>query len=486
VLLVDACRNDPDPGRGRGVDRPPLHNPSEGLYAFYSCKEGERAYEHPDLKHGVFFHNLLEGLRGRAARADEDVSVEELATYVRKRVPDDVARLFGGKKQNPTVETARASGKPAVLLPKRAEEAELEKELAEVSAVVKRGGSDTAFIRERGPARASAWEAAAERGSARGMCLGGLALEAGGGVAKDGAEAAKWYKKAADQGFAIAQSLLGYCYYTGYGVAKGVAEAVKWYRKAAEQGHAPAQRPLGRGYERGDGVPRDDRGAVKWYRRSAEQGHAKGELTLGRCYLNGVGAAKDAREGVSRVRKAADQGFAAARNALGNCYFNGVGVAEDAQEAARWARKAAEQGGAAGQNNLGVCYQDGIGVSRDPAGAARWYKKAAEQGYARAQYNLGTRHENGTGVAQDRDEAIKRYRKAAKQEPKAAAALKRLGVEPWPAARPAPELPTDAPQLRQAIGAHRDCIAGETPAGRRAPPSTRCRRDRRCALQVLS
>jgi TPR repeat protein len=34
------------------------------------------------------------------------------------------------------------------------------------------------------------------------------------------------------------------------------------------------------------------------------------------------------------------------------------------------------------------------------------------------------------GVDKDRDEAIKWYKKAAKQEPRAAAALKRLGVEP--------------------------------------------------------
>ena len=40
--------------------------------------------------------------------------------------------------------------------------------------------------------------------------------------------------------------------------------------------------------------------------------------------------------------------------------------------------------------------------------------------------------------------------------------------------RPAPDLHTDAPQLRQAIEAHRDCIAGKTLTGRRAPSSTKC------------
>ena len=41
------------------------------------------------------------------------------------------------------------------------------------------------------------------------------------------------------------QFLLGVAYANGVGVAKDEAEAVKWYRKAAEQNHAQAQYNLG-------------------------------------------------------------------------------------------------------------------------------------------------------------------------------------------------------------------------------------------------
>ena len=60
----------------------------------------------------------------------------------------------------------------------------------------------------------------------------------GQGVAKDDAEAVKWYRKAAEQNDAWAQFNLGYCYANGQGVAKDKVEAVKWYRKAAEQNYA--------------------------------------------------------------------------------------------------------------------------------------------------------------------------------------------------------------------------------------------------------
>ena len=67
----------------------------------------------------------------------------------------------------------------------------------------------------------------------------------GSGVAKDEAEAVKWYRLAADQGNASAQRNLGVMYAQGRGVAKGYAEAVMWLQKAANQGNTDAQRILG-------------------------------------------------------------------------------------------------------------------------------------------------------------------------------------------------------------------------------------------------
>jgi len=49
-------------------------------------------------------------------------------------------------------------------------------------------------------------------------------------------------KAKAEKGDAQAQCNLGLCYEEGAGVAKDAAEAVKWYRKAADQGHASRAR----------------------------------------------------------------------------------------------------------------------------------------------------------------------------------------------------------------------------------------------------
>jgi formylglycine-generating enzyme required for sulfatase activity len=119
LLLVDACRDDPGAGRGtRGVDGDVAPRPPTGVGALFSCSKGQRAYEHDDLKHGVFFHYVLQGLRGKAKDPDDgDVTFEALANYVKKQVTRDVPkRIGGGARQAPTLNAGELSGEPAVLL----------------------------------------------------------------------------------------------------------------------------------------------------------------------------------------------------------------------------------------------------------------------------------------------------------------------------------------------------------------------------------
>src|SRR5439155_295847 len=54
IILVDACRNDPTPGRGRGLDADSTPSPPRGVGGLLSCSAGQRAFEHDRLKHGVF------------------------------------------------------------------------------------------------------------------------------------------------------------------------------------------------------------------------------------------------------------------------------------------------------------------------------------------------------------------------------------------------------------------------------------------------
>src|SRR4051794_15645253 len=90
VLLVDACRNDPLTARARAAGRPVVDLPSltrplkkrplGGVAALFSCSGGEKAYEDPDLKHGVFFHFVIKGLQGEADFDDDDkVDFDELS-----------------------------------------------------------------------------------------------------------------------------------------------------------------------------------------------------------------------------------------------------------------------------------------------------------------------------------------------------------------------------------------------------------------------
>ena len=87
-------------------------------------------------------------------------------------------------------------------------------------------------------------------------------------------------KAKADQGDATAQYNLGLMYANGTGVAKDEAEAVKWFRKAADQGIARAQHNLGVMYANGQGVVKDEVEAVKWYRKAADQGLAEAQNNL--------------------------------------------------------------------------------------------------------------------------------------------------------------------------------------------------------------
>lgn len=125
VLLVDACRNDPSlKGVKSGIDADSSPRPPQGVAALFSCRAGEMSREHDDLKHGVFFYHVLEGLRGAARNPKGNVTFAGLAAYVSEEVPDWVAKKIGeGAKQSPNLK-ADYSTEPVLLraeLPKQIE-----------------------------------------------------------------------------------------------------------------------------------------------------------------------------------------------------------------------------------------------------------------------------------------------------------------------------------------------------------------------------
>ncbi|MCK4609346.1 MAG: sel1 repeat family protein [Gammaproteobacteria bacterium] len=82
---------------------------------------------------------------------------------------------------------------------------------------------------------------AAEQGDKEAQIFLAMSYESGGGVARDGHEAARWYA-AASSGDAAEQYRLGDYYAKGKGgLAPNEQMALEWYRKAADSGYAGAQ-----------------------------------------------------------------------------------------------------------------------------------------------------------------------------------------------------------------------------------------------------
>ena len=143
-------------------------------------------------------------------------------------------------------------------------------------------------------------------------------------------------RKAAEQGDAGAQYELGGMYNRGDGMARDAAEAAKWFRKAAETGNADAQYELGTIYQWSSVALKDSVEAEKWWRKAAEQGNGKAQSAIGITYEEGDGVSKDAVEAVKWLHKAAELGVTEAQYHLAGCYADGRGVPKNEIEALAW------------------------------------------------------------------------------------------------------------------------------------------------------
>jgi uncharacterized caspase-like protein len=112
VLLVDACRNDPLADNSRSAanrplaseTRPELPTPPGGVVALFSCSKGEKAFEDEQLRHGVFFHCVIEGLKSKKTRNGRgEVTFSALSDYVAQEVPG-FAQKYG--RQTPEQKAA--------------------------------------------------------------------------------------------------------------------------------------------------------------------------------------------------------------------------------------------------------------------------------------------------------------------------------------------------------------------------------------------
>lgn len=104
VFILDACRNDPLKGRGAdsniltgefaeqikslGAQSTLDEERPVGKAVLMACSQGQKAWEWPEQKHGVFTYFLLEGLRGKAAEVNGEVTAYSLFTYVQNKVAE--------------------------------------------------------------------------------------------------------------------------------------------------------------------------------------------------------------------------------------------------------------------------------------------------------------------------------------------------------------------------------------------------------------
>ena len=417
LLLIDACRNDPQSQLSRSrakvelesITRPQSEPVPEGIVALFSCSAGEQAYEWPDLKHGIFFHHVLEGWKGAADDGDLSLSLDELVAYTRKKT-QTFARLKLGSIQRPQ-RLGEFSGTWKLC--------EIEDPDYELGLKLYMGDG---VLMDRGRAY-QLFRKAADRGHTLAITFVGLSYAKGDyGIQQNLSEANRWFESAmpalrtlAEDGNPVAQNNLGDMYYEGHAVPRDVNEAVKWYRASAEQNYPAAQNNLGYMYGSGEGVEKSYAEALKWYRKAADQNYALAEAALGYCCRAGWGVEQNDADAVQWYRKAAEQNYALAQSKMGSAYWYGQGVVKDDEEAVKWFRKSAEQGNATAQFGLGVMFQNGQGVEKNYNYAMQWYLKAAKQNYKSAYANLGVMHRDGLGVEKNLSKAVELYRKAADQ-----------------------------------------------------------------------
>ena len=326
IILIDACRNAPKSADAREMDEEKLELLISGTLTIVSCSTGEHSIEDKSANRGVFFNQVIEGLKGKSADGNDAITFTSLARFVKKEVPKEAARIDKNAKQTPWIHEGVAGSKSPTLAMRP--EAIADAEWKEYESVWSNGSTEP-FLKKNAAKRYANWRKSADAGSARGMMLVADCAEFGVGDSKDPKDAARWYGKGANAGNTFAM--------VGYAMC----------------------------YERGFGVEKNNKEAAVWLRKSADLGDAGGIHGLGSCYATGRGVEKDAKEAVRLYLKSAEMGFGQAMTSLGLAYLDGDGVEKDEKEAAKWFRKGAEKGTGRCMLHLGLCYhRSGMGVTR--------------------------------------------------------------------------------------------------------------------------
>ncbi len=209
--------------------------------------------------------------------------------------------------------------------------------------------------------------------------LCGVSYWFGNGIARDPAEAARWFRKGAELGNSRAMLGFGNALESGQGVPMDKKQAVEWWTKAAEQGEPLAMNRLGEHFN-SDAGDRDIRLAMDWWQKAAEHDIPEAMTNLGIHHAAGTLGEKSVEKAVALWRKAADLGEPRAMTELGYSIFNGEIEGQAKETAFPLFQKAAEAEDLRAMTGLGVCYLTGTGTPENRGEAEKWLRKAAGLG----------------------------------------------------------------------------------------------------------
>ncbi|MEM1186722.1 MAG: caspase family protein [Planctomycetota bacterium] len=111
LVFVDACRDDPFAPRGsRGFSAGSSKPPPQGIVVAYACAKGQQAWEDPEVRHGVFFFEVIQALK---TAKDKPLSAPVMLAQIIEPVSVR-ARKVSGRLQQPAIDW-RSVGLPLVL-----------------------------------------------------------------------------------------------------------------------------------------------------------------------------------------------------------------------------------------------------------------------------------------------------------------------------------------------------------------------------------
>ena len=206
----------------------------------------------------------------------------------------------------------------------------------------------------------------------------------------------------AEAGDAAAQALLAEIYSRGLGVARNEAEAIKWYGLAAEQGVSEAQFRYAMAIIDGKVAGKAEDAALRMLKLAADQGNRLAQFNFAQLTVQRKPGAAGMALAVDYYEKAAQAGLADAQYAMSQVHNTGTGGRSfDPKAARQWLELAAKQNYDTAQLDLATWLVEGIGGPRDLEAGFNWMRRAAYSGNIAAQNRLAKLYRGGLGVEAD-------------------------------------------------------------------------------------